>query len=330
MISVIIPVYNTEPYLEKCVRSVLSNTYRDLEVICVNDGSTDQSLSILQHLSEEDRRIRIIDQENQGISCARNAGLRETSGEYIAFIDSDDWVHPSYFQSLLECMDHKKADIAICGCFILQGGEDAYAEKASALPFRQLSGETFFKNYYARHMCWGRLYRRRVIEGLWFTPEILLGEDTLFNLRAVSQVKHPSVWQTETPLYCYFQRKSSMSRQRDHKELLRVPEWVALNYQGDEQNEWSWMLPMHALKTSLSCRYSARLEKDRKGEKYSNQLAEALLKRVLKDSRIPAKEKGIHLIMKASPQVYRRFRIKDDPTMRKWERIVHERQRKGK
>lgn len=96
-ISVIIPVYNTERYLPRCLDSVLSNTYDNLEVICINDGSTDNSINILDNYKVSDERVVVINQKNSGVSAARNAGINVATGEYIAFIDSDDWVHPQNF-----------------------------------------------------------------------------------------------------------------------------------------------------------------------------------------------------------------------------------------
>ena len=89
-ISVIIPVYNTERYLPRCLDSVLSNTYDNLEVICINDGSTDNSINILDNYKVSDERVVVINQKNSGVSAARNAGINVATGEYIAFIDSDD------------------------------------------------------------------------------------------------------------------------------------------------------------------------------------------------------------------------------------------------
>ena len=94
MISVIIPVFNVEKYLDKCMESVLTNTYRDLEVICVNDGSTDRCPEILRKWKERDLRVIIVNQENRGVVRVRNSGLDAATGEYIAFVDSDDWIHP--------------------------------------------------------------------------------------------------------------------------------------------------------------------------------------------------------------------------------------------
>ena len=101
MISVIIPVYNTEVYLPRCLDSIINNDYRNLEIICINDGSTDNSLSVLREYEKEDERIIVIDVPNGGVSNARNIGLDMASGEFIAFVDSDDWVHRQYFSVLV-------------------------------------------------------------------------------------------------------------------------------------------------------------------------------------------------------------------------------------
>ena len=112
-ISVIIPVYNTAPYLKRCLDSVLGSTYRNLEVICVNDGSTDESLSILEHYQELDDRIVVINQNNRGLSAARNTGMAKATGEFLSFVDSDDWVHPQMFELLRNAMDE---DVTMAAC----------------------------------------------------------------------------------------------------------------------------------------------------------------------------------------------------------------------
>ena len=92
MISIIVPVYNAAPYLPQCLDSLVNQTYRDIEIICVNDGSTDNSLDILKAYAERDSRILVIHQENQGLSDARNKGLKNARGEWVMFVDSDDWI----------------------------------------------------------------------------------------------------------------------------------------------------------------------------------------------------------------------------------------------
>ena len=116
LISVIIPVYNSEKYLTRCLDSILANTYKNIEVICVNDGSTDNSAKLLNEYAIKDRRMRIIHKSNGGLSSARNAGLREIKGKFLTFIDSDDWIHPQYFEILENAIVNDDTDAVIC-CF---------------------------------------------------------------------------------------------------------------------------------------------------------------------------------------------------------------------
>lgn len=126
-ISVIIPVYNNEQYLEECLNSIVNQTYRDLEIICVNDGSTDGSLSILEEFAQKDPRVIIIDQENKGQSAARNAGLEVAKGEYITFIDSEDFVNPNTYMTALEFI--KENDVV---CFGIKVFGDAHLSRRKA------------------------------------------------------------------------------------------------------------------------------------------------------------------------------------------------------
>lgn len=105
MLSIIIPVYNSEKYLEECLNSVLNQTLKDIEIICVNDGSTDNSLKILENIAAQDLRVRIINQENKGQGNARNAGLEAANGDYVGFVDSDDFISPDFYEKLYSYND---------------------------------------------------------------------------------------------------------------------------------------------------------------------------------------------------------------------------------
>lgn len=111
-ISVIVPIYNTSLYLSECLNSLINQTYKNLEIICINDGSTDNSLEILNEYQKKDNRIKIITQENQGLSSARNKGIEEANGELISFIDSDDWVDLNFYEKLVNALKKENADIA--------------------------------------------------------------------------------------------------------------------------------------------------------------------------------------------------------------------------
>ena len=111
-ISVIVPIYNVEPYLSQCLDSIISQTLADIEIICVNDGSTDNSLQILQKYAAQDNRIKIINQPNQGLSAARNSGIDVATGEFIGFVDSDDYIAPDFYETLYTVAKKYKANIA--------------------------------------------------------------------------------------------------------------------------------------------------------------------------------------------------------------------------
>ena len=113
-ISVILPVYDVEKYLAQCLDSILNQTFKDFECICVNDGSTDNSLSILQEYEKKDNRIKIINQENKGLSGARNSALKIVTGKYIAFVDSDDFVSSDYLDKLINIAEKENSDIVYC------------------------------------------------------------------------------------------------------------------------------------------------------------------------------------------------------------------------
>lgn len=107
-------MFNTEEYLNRCLDSIINNTYKELEIICVDDGSTDCSSEILEQYASIDNRITIIHQDNQGVSVARNKGLESAVGEYVCFIDSDDWIHEQFFTYLHRAITENAADIALC------------------------------------------------------------------------------------------------------------------------------------------------------------------------------------------------------------------------
>ena len=114
LISVIVPAYNVEPYIEKCVKSIINQDYPNLEIILVNDGSKDKTGELCDKLKETDDRIQVIHQNNRGLSAARNSGLDLAHGEWIAFLDSDDWIEPEMYSTLIKIAVKEDAEIASC------------------------------------------------------------------------------------------------------------------------------------------------------------------------------------------------------------------------
>ncbi len=177
MISVIVPVYNRKETLARCVKSLLDQTFSDLEIILVDDGSTDGSGAVCNALSREDIRIRVIHKENGGVSSARNAGIEAAKGEYLMFMDSDDYAELQMAEKLLKSIGDD--DIAICGFHHHYQGRDIV--RIPNVPGQR--GDENFLSLYGQgfmNMPWNKLYRRELAGR--FDESLSLGEDLLFNL----------------------------------------------------------------------------------------------------------------------------------------------------
>lgn len=187
LISVIVPVYNVAPYIRKCLESILNQTYRNLEVILVDDGSPDDSGKICDDYVEKDPRIVVIHQENGGVSSARNAGLRAATGEWIGFVDGDDWIDPDMYSYLLRLGVEYHSDIVQCGFYFDEGAisETMFcADEESLLPG---NAQHFTLNDWERigNSTCNKLYRAECLRDVLYDPACLMGEDLLFNLHAL-------------------------------------------------------------------------------------------------------------------------------------------------
>ncbi len=169
MISVIVPVYNVEPYLRRCVRSLLRQTHTALEILLIDDGSTDNSGKICDELAATDNRIQVIHKPNGGLSEARNTGMDMALGEYIAFLDSDDWADPTWLETMHRLCISNNAQIAECSYrSIFPAG--IYAEgscSGAVMEFTPMQAmECNLKWTYCKPVAWNKLYRRNITEGI--------------------------------------------------------------------------------------------------------------------------------------------------------------------
>lgn len=191
-ISVIIPVYNKEKYINRCLDSVIGQTYRNLEIILIDDGSTDASLSICRQYEKKDPRIRVFAKPNGGVSSARNCGLEHCTGKLIAFVDPDDWIDLRYFAELVDSLQKYHADIACC--YAKEISERYHTEKTQS----HETGKTIItrKNQVdwcdhtrsQRSACMA-IYKKHNIKDVFFAEDIAIGEDTLFFVQAVGRMQ---------------------------------------------------------------------------------------------------------------------------------------------
>ena len=177
MVSILIPAYNAEKTINRCLDSILCQTFQDIELIIVNDGSTDSTLSILSNYAENDKRIIVYNQPNQGVSAARNTGLRNASGDYILYVDSDDWIEPNMIQRMVDLIED--ADIVFCGNDYSEtpGQVECIGNVKIEYWNQQQQMLEFMKHKRMTGMLWNKLIRHNITEGSWFNEKTGYGED---------------------------------------------------------------------------------------------------------------------------------------------------------
>ena len=215
LISIVIPVCDVEEYVDECLQSIVDQTYKNLEIIVVDDGSKDSSSEKCKNWKEKDKRIRVIRKEHGGPSDARNAGLKEITGEYVGFVDSDDVLHREMYERLYEMLSDTNAEISCCNMKRDKTFEHFKNEKSKKENIRiynpQDAQEAIMKETDIFVTVWNKLYKREVIEGIVFEKG-KIHEDEFWSYRAVAKAK--KVVTTKERLYGYRQRKNSIMHRR--------------------------------------------------------------------------------------------------------------------
>lgn len=216
LICVIVPVYNTEPYLRKCLDSIIVQTYENLEILIIDDGSTDKSGRICDEYTK-DARVKVFHTENRGLSAARNKGLDEANGDWIGFVDSDDWIDPDMYEILLQIAKKTGADIVECGVYEEYPGETKNKEKKSKKLTGSKAVEALLREELSDNV-WNKLWRRQCFTNMRF-PENRLFEDIVTTYRIFLKVE--CVQSIEECKYHYLQRKTAY---QDH--IARKTWWI--------------------------------------------------------------------------------------------------------
>ena len=230
-VSIIVPVYNTEQYLRQCLDSLLSQTLVDIEIVCVNDGSTDSSPKILEEYTKNDSRVKVITQKNAGQSAARNKGLLSASGEYIGFLDSDDYVKPEMFQKLYNNSKKYDTDITMCGVTTLNSKTSQFSDEDTYLTMNLFPKEyderafTPSETYdFLFRICvppWNKIFKREFLEqnSLRFIEGVNF-EDNVFFLDSYLRAKSISLVRECLVVYRMASETSySFSEKQDFKKL---------------------------------------------------------------------------------------------------------------
>ena len=211
LVSIIIPVYNVERYLKRCLDSIVNQTYKNIEIILVDDGSTDSSGKICDYYANRDSRIIVIHQRNQGLSGARNAALDIANGEYITCVDSDDFISQSLVEKLLDSMLKYKADISVCG-IVYCDDNDFELKKQVVKSNKVIDGKEQIKNLLSctdiATMAWGKLYKRQLFDNVRY-PIGKYNEDVFTTYKLLSLSKRTVV--INQSLYYYRQVSGSIT-----------------------------------------------------------------------------------------------------------------------
>ena len=226
-ISIVVPVYQASQYLNDCLDSLAKQTYKNIEVILVDDGSQDGSGNICDHIVDKDHRFKVVHQENQGVSTARNNGLKICTGEYIMFVDSDDWLEPCCCESALKKIHESKSDICFFEMYVIENVEKKETKALALLnqlttktellhltiPFRD--GDSVDDMVVYGPYC--KLFKRNVILGLSFFNDLRYGEDAIFNFEAIHAADNYCFLHEQ--LYNYRKNESSTTASFKHDRL---------------------------------------------------------------------------------------------------------------
>jgi len=225
MISVIIPVYNIESYITRCIESILNESYKKTELLLINDGSTDGSGSICDKFANRDSRVKVFHQENKGVSAARNLGIHKAKGKWIIFVDGDDWIEENSLRKLIDTYPNSNLDILVARSFINDGnnvGKEQYVFEPSFVG-KIFNGVTVaIDRNYRRGSVWGAVYNRLflVSNEILFPIGLKNGEDSIFSLLAL--IHADNVGFSNVHFYNVFERDGSASRSWSFERTIHM------------------------------------------------------------------------------------------------------------
>lgn len=219
-ISIIVPMYNSEKYIQRCLSSILAQTIENIEVLCIDDGSSDATVQICKNIQYTDNRIQIYEQTHQGVAAARNYGLRMAAKEYIGFVDSDDWVEPDMYKIVLQNMIRENADIGVTNFYVIDDNFVKISRDNKKAADSVFDAAHFVKYAFERESykaitawTWNKVFRRKLLieHDIWFDETLMIGEDVEFLVKIL--VHSINAIYCDIPLYNHMQRVDSLSKE---------------------------------------------------------------------------------------------------------------------
>lgn len=223
-VSIIIPVYNAEKNISKCLNSIINQTYNNLEIICINDGSKDDSKNILLNYCHRDKRLKLIDKDNSGVSDTRNIGINESTGKYIMFIDADDYIALDYIEKMLENMQEHNCDLIVSGYTELKNNKEVERtiyinEKSNCFDVTYPKEIYNMFSSYEYNPCWKQLIRKSILidNDIRFDKKIKYGEDMLFSFYCYTNSSKTMYLKNFG--YYYYINEDSVMNKKDFESL---------------------------------------------------------------------------------------------------------------
>lgn len=237
LISIIVPVYNTEKYIGKCLDSILKQTYKNIEIIIINDGSTDNSENICKQCASKDSRIKVFNLKQGGVSNARNTGISKSNGEYIGFVDSDDYISENMYKLLVESIISTKSDISVCNVTRKSSDLDKLENKGII----EYTQEEYLRKYFkinsqtCEYYPVNKLYKREIVDNDMFPKKYREGEDTFGVLKTVFKSK--KICYIPEKLYFYRMNENSVTAKYSETDLELIDVWDDIVKYTEKTNE---------------------------------------------------------------------------------------------
>lgn len=229
LISIIIPVYNAEKYLKKCIDSILDQTYSNLEIIIVNDGSKDNSLDIINEYATKDSRIKVCNKENGGVSSARNEGINKANGTYVMFIDADDYIEKDMLKKMYDCIEENNAGICLCGMNVVSTEGEIYRTYTYGQDRNKLeikdglieSKENYISLLEVNWAPFCKLIKKDLIQHIRYDKNVAIAEDLLFNAMLLLENSDFKVAVCSEAMYNYVDVPTSATKSSYSSKILQ-------------------------------------------------------------------------------------------------------------
>lgn len=226
-ISIIVPIYNVEKYLERCLKSILNQTYKNLEIILIDDGSNDNSLCMCQDYAKIDDRIKVIHKKNGGVSSARNMGLDNATGELIGFVDPDDWIEPQMFEAMVTCKIQNNVELVNCDFLVESENEFMFHRHEKNVSYMKILeniqsiNSMICESSFIQGQVWCKLFDEKYIRGIRFNEEIAIYEDLLFCVEYVERINTVACIMNQQ-LYHYSMHENNVTKSFGKKDITSI------------------------------------------------------------------------------------------------------------